>query len=173
LYNVYFVKYYMYVNNLIEYMPIVLMYKYYKRNLIIRKFFCFNKVTNHSLQSWVTFEPYGKISSFNVHEQCLGYTHRFVYNEKKPIYIYIILINRCTFSSRIISVGQSQPDRYLWQFFHVKWFEHVFGHDAKLVSVNIKLLGQIIFDVLHLLLLHSNWPRRQILKTKQTRRIDK
>jgi hypothetical protein len=66
--------------------------------------------------------------------------------------------------SRTISVGQSHPDRYLWQFFQIKWFEHVFGHAVKLVSVNIKLFGQIILDLLHFSLLQCNWPRRQILK---------
>lgn len=87
--------------------------------------------------------------------------------KKTKVNIPITLIEKHTCSSRIISVGQSHPDRYLWQFFHVKWFEHVFGHDIKLVSVNIKLSGQIIFDWLHLWLLHSNWPRRQMLKKKE------
>jgi hypothetical protein len=138
-----------------------------------KKILYFYKFTNHSLQSWVTFEPYGYISSLNSHEQCLGNTHLFVYKKKTKVNIFITLIEKHTCSSRIISVGQSHPDRYLWQFFHVKWFEHVFGHDIKLVSVNIKLSGQIIFDWLHLWLLHSNWPRRQMLKKKRKRRIDK
>ena len=81
---------------------------------------------------------------------------------------WILLCSLRTFSSRIIFFGQSHPDRYLWQFFQIKWFEHVFGHADKLVSVKIKLFGQIILDWLHFSLLHSNRPRTQILNKRTT-----